>query len=679
MAIIIGKNGQFIIENGLFKRELKVDEYGLRTVSIINQTNGREYVKRPDAAEFQVTLNGQLTYSYHKPEYHILDGNLTTADAEYKFVNSEIISGHTGSEILKLTFKVTNVNTSVKVCYEIYPDIPGATKWLEFSCEKGELHIKQLFFEVLNSCPGEFVDADFYIKQGVVRSQPMFATSDEDIVQVHNRKLNEGLYIGNSAPGPMRHFMVYPNWPSGISCGYNMSSADFNIYLKAGEQFISDRALLMLYAGEQKNQGIRNQFREMIRRELPATADNGEPMYCTWTPFLKNINEALLFDLAERAAKLGFKYFVIDDGWFINDNWTVDREKFPNGLEVIADKVKALDMKFGLWYNIGSDYGAPGTYPEDNALDFHGQEKRFGYAGQYRTRCMASKHREFMIEKLSELTEQYGVDYFKLDFSSICSPYGMTPYGCHSTEHAYHRDYSDSTSEQYRAMSYFQAKMKERYSDLVIDFSFETFGTESPSIGALKLSELHHITNLNTMQPNVVNALKIRNTIYEFSNLLPIERILGSLICIEGEHCLENFLTPFTGAPLAAGDLRTLATENVTAIAAVSSAWERLNQPAQLTEFYRLRGSRYIETNDWDGFARYNTIGNGILFIFKNSYPADEFILQLDYAKHSLTFTDTAGNQLGTYLAEQLKAGIKVDWLKAHPCQAIVFKVTEQL
>ena len=681
MSIITGENGQFIVENALFRRELKVDEYGLRTVSIINRSNGREYIRRPDAAEFQVTLNNQLTYSYHKPEYHILDGNMTTADAEYKFIDSEVIAGTRGSEILKLAFNVINVtasvNASVKVCYEIYPDIPGATKWLEFSCESNELHIRQLFFEVLNSCPGEFVDADFYIKQGSVRSQPMFASSDEDIVQVHNRELNEGLYIGNSAPGPMRHFMIYPNWPSGISCGYNMSSADFNVYLQAGEQFVSDQALLMLYAGNRDDQNIRNQFREMIRRELPVTADNGEPMYCTWTPFMKNINEALLFELAERAAKLGFKYFVIDDGWFSDDNWAVDRVKFPNGLEVIADKVKALGMKFGLWYNIGNDYGALGTRSEDNALDFHGEEKRFGFAGSHRTRCMASNHRDFIIAKLSELTKQFGVDYFKLDFSSVCSPYGMMPYGCHSTEHAYHRDYSDSTLAQYRGMKYFSDSLKSHYPDLVIDFSFETFGTEAPSIGALQFSELHHITNLNTMQPNVANALKIRNTIYDFSNLLPIERILGSLICIEGEHGLENFLTPFTGAPLAAGDLRTLTSDDVTAIAAVSAAWKTLNQVEQLTNFYRLRGSKYIENSDWDGFARFNSMGSGMLFIFRNGYAADEFTLQLDYAEQSLTFSDTTGRQLGTYSAEQLKFGVQVDWLQAHSCQAIVFAVAK--
>ena len=49
--------------------------------------------------------------------------------------------------------------------------------------------------------------------------------------------------------------------------------------------------------------------------------------------------------------------FVVDDGWFgarhsdragLGD-WTVNPEKFPNGLEELIDRVHALGMDFGLW------------------------------------------------------------------------------------------------------------------------------------------------------------------------------------------------------------------------------------------------------------------------------------------------------------------------------------------
>ena len=122
----------------------------------------------------------------------------------------------------------------------------------------------------------------------------------------------------------------------------------------------------------------------------------------------------------------------------------------------------------------------------------------------------ASKHREIMADKLIELARQYGVDYFKLDFSNIMSPYGMMPYGCHSKEHAHHNDYSDAVFEQYQSMMFMRETVKAVFPDLIIDFSFEVFGTERPSIAALRYSELHHASNMNTLHPDLMRADHIR-------------------------------------------------------------------------------------------------------------------------------------------------------------------------
>jgi hypothetical protein len=73
-----------------------------------------------------------------------------------------------------------------------------------------------------------------------------------------------------------------------------MSAADFNKFMNKGETFVSDKAYLSLYKGERHDPAAANAFREMIRRDLPACPDNGGVMYCTWLPFLKNINEGLL-------------------------------------------------------------------------------------------------------------------------------------------------------------------------------------------------------------------------------------------------------------------------------------------------------------------------------------------------------------------------------------------------
>ena len=61
--------------------------------------------------------------------------------------------------------------------------------------------------------------------------------------------------------------------------------------------------------------------------------------------------------LAEKAASIGVERFVMDDGWFGQrkddhaglGDWYVNKEKFPNGLKPLIDKVHSLGMDFGLW------------------------------------------------------------------------------------------------------------------------------------------------------------------------------------------------------------------------------------------------------------------------------------------------------------------------------------------
>jgi alpha-galactosidase len=675
MMMINVKGDRFRVENDLFLRELAVDAGGLRTVSVFNKKNGREYEIRPDAADFQVSLNTNVVTSFSKPEVHILNGNLVDPEKVLEFEGHQINKGDLDSEILELSFLCSKYDAHIKVYFQIYPDLPGCVKWMEFECLKDELHISRLFFEILNTCPGEFVDAEFYKKQGTALAPPNFAAcGDEDIIQVHNLKLDEGMFVGNSAPGPLRYYMVYPHWASGISCGYSMSGGDFNKFLKAGETFTTDKAYLYLYEGARDDSGNRDGFRELIRRSLPVCPDNGGVMYCTWLPFLKNINEELLLDLADRAAALGFTWFVVDDGWFNNDNWKVDAEKFPNGLEVISERVRANGMKFGLWFNIGNDYGAVGSRPEDNARDAHGNPKRFGFGGDYTCRCMASKHRDFIVEKLGQLAEQYKVDYFKLDFSSILSPYGMTPYGCSATDHEYHHDASDSVFEQYASMMHFRNELKERFPDLVIDFSFETFGTEAPSISALMFSELHHVSNMNTLRPEMLDARKIRNTLYNYSTVLPNERILGSLICLQNSKDIEHLMTAFIGTPLVAGDLRLITEDNLAEIKNVCLNLNMLIANGILGEFHKFKGDQYIRHDEWDGFSRYSNDGRGMICLFRNGDACGEVEIAVPgLPEGRYILKDMVTNeQAAVYDSAELSSGIIVQW-RGESCRAFTF------
>ena len=498
----------------------------------------------------------------------------------------------------------------------------------------------------------------------MIPTAPLFVSND-DIIQLHNSTLNEGLYIGNSACGPLRYFMVYPHWDTGISCGYNMSSADFNKQIKKNETFVSDKSYLLLYQGKQNNPLAGNSLKEMIRRDLPQCPDNGKVMYCTWVPFMKNINEELILKLISSAAELGCYHFVLDDGWFTDNNWEVDHAKFPNGLETIANAVHDAGMKFGLWHNIGNDYGQIASRLEDNATDYSDTVKPFGFSTRsLKTRCFASKHQDIIAEQLIKLAELYAVDYFKLDFSNICSPYGIMTYGCHSKEHAYHKDYSDSIPEQYQGMMNMRNKVKSLFPDLIIDFSFEVFGTDRPNIAALRYSELHHSSNMNTLKPEILQADKIRRTLYEYCNLLPNERILGSLICLQDNNDIEHLLTSFIGTPLVAGDLTKITGKNKEQIINVITALNKIVEKGSLTKYQLLKYKAAGEIKQWDGFARYTKNGHGMICLFRNDYPQEQVkISLLGFPVGNYTLTDMITNEfIQECSGNELQSGINISW-----------------
>ena len=82
-------------------------------------------------------------------------------------------------------------------------------------------------------------------------------------------------------------------------------------------------------------------------------------------PVTVNTWEALYFDhdptrlnaLVDAACDVGAERFVLDDGWFDGRNddttslgdWFADNEKYPEGLQPLADYVRSRGMEFGLW------------------------------------------------------------------------------------------------------------------------------------------------------------------------------------------------------------------------------------------------------------------------------------------------------------------------------------------
>jgi alpha-galactosidase len=191
-------------------------------------------------------------------------------------------------------------------------------------------------------------------------------------------------------------------------------------------------------------------------------------------PVLLNTWEAVYFDhdvdrlleLAEKAAAAGIERFVLDDGWFLNrrndrsglGDWEVDPEVWPQGLHPLVDRVRALGMEFGLWFEpemINLDSKLALTHPEWIFATNHGP----GLPSRYQ-HVLDLGHEdayEHLLGRMSELVAEYDVAFIKWDHNRALVDAGHQPDGVPGVR--------EHTRATYRLM----AELKRRHPGLEIE------------------------------------------------------------------------------------------------------------------------------------------------------------------------------------------------------------------
>ena len=642
------EKGLFTLENSRFSRKMQLDAEGLHTVSCT--LDGNEFAVIDNAPEFSFCING-VSYSGYAP-----------GGQKLNFNSYEIKKGAKGAEILEIVFDLPGSLGRVVIVSTVYPDLPGLLRSIRFeAAQNGELELSQLIVETFNLAPRAPVNLQIFREQGRIPALPQFTiTGSDDMLRFHDAGAGQGYFTGSSIPGPLRYVMCYPHWATGTRYGYSFSVPLFKKYIAPGESWESGEVYLILYKGALDDCCGRNDFRELVRRSMPELTPVAGPMYCTWIPFLKEISESLVSEVSSVAQEVGFDILVLDDGWFIDGKWQVDPEKFPNGLEAVAADLRKKNLKFGLWLNIGTDYGDVGSFPETNCLTGDGKVKM---SGKTAVRCFATSHLENITEKLESLAKDYGLAYFKMDFSNIISPYGVQAAGCCSTQHR-HRSAEDSVMEQYIGLYGLRQNLKNTMPDLCLDYSFEVFGTEFPGVAGLQYSDIQHVSNLHTSE-KFYDVRMIREAIYAFTARLPPERVSGSLIELRHGEAVEALYSAMAGNPLMAGDLRTLSAEERKASRNIFDAFKRISATGALTEMYTWRDARNTEDPalSCDGYFRWSReSGNGIAAVFANASGAESQSVRFPVADESprrLTDMETL-ELLGTFSAGELRAGVKI-------------------
>ncbi len=156
-------------------------------------------------------------------------------------------------------------------------------------------------------------------------------------------------------------------------------------------------------------------------------------IYNSWYPYEFDVRQDNMLALVNKAADIGAELFVIDDGWMpgrTNDktglgDWTVDRRRFPMGLQPIADACHEKGMLFGLWVEpemVNPNSELYRQHPDWVLRD--PTRKQSLCRNQLILNLARDDIRDWAIDWLDQAIKSYRLDYLKWDMNRYFTEYG---------------------------------------------------------------------------------------------------------------------------------------------------------------------------------------------------------------------------------------------------------------
>lgn len=475
---------------------------------------------------------------------------------------------------------------------------------------------------------------------------PYDGNMQDALVIVHNSDWQQGIVIGNEASGVMKHTSVFWDERTIVS-GLTHKDARFPFrkYISKGETFATPQVFTMVYNNHKDPDEILNTaVPEFVGKymgiRLSELKEKPIFVYNTWIPFGQNINEQLVRELAKSAADAGMKEFIIDDGWQSNyGDWEIDKKKFPNGLKPVFDYIKSLGMKPGLWVSIGS--ASPSTkvfkaHPEWFVQDEKGRAANLHTEdANMRTSCFGTGWYDYIKEVLMKLSLEYGLEYLKLDFAIVTSPYrfAKNQTGCYATTHRGHKDHNESLYTNYDQMWRLFDELHAAKPNLFIDCTFETMGAlQLNDYAMLKHAEGDWLSNFSGPEAKV--DVRIRNMAWWRSPAIPATALVIGNPEMQ-DTAWDLHVKSLAGSlPIMLGDPRKLSTKDFSKYRSYAD-WLQLMENRYSIMSYRqdLPGFGEPMEGMWDGFQRINmeTKKGGIVGVFRHGSMETKRLVTINY------------------------------------------------
>lgn len=573
----------------------------------------------------------------------------------------------------------------VSVIYTVYDGHPAIRKQLILRNDGSErLHLSHLNIESIAPSVGPENETTLNTQYAAIPREIFYTGRAEDsALLVANARTGIGFAILSEVPGYMKRTEV-GGWdePDRVPIGvlYDTDLMPFERSLATGEEFRTASVSIVTF---RNGDGFRDPHWELpsyTAKILMRRVDTlGAPwIYNTWEPFERTINRDTVLKLLDVASNIGMDIFTIDDGWQqeYGEN-EVNLTSFPGGLKPIQEAVEAKGMRLGLWVPLAAIGTATAEYrshPEWAALDQQGKEKFTNTAaGTKIVMCLASPFRDAAADRVIQLIEQYHLAYVKLDLTTIFNAYGESP-GCWAKGHN-HESWAESLGEIYEGISHVTRRIYEKHPDVLLDLTFELWGQKHLiDAGLLAAGDLDWLSNVDDTKASSAGPRQARTLLYQRALSMPVESMLIGNIHGELPTIQESFATEIGSAPLLLGDLRNLNASDQQWYHEKIAWFKRLRRTVKISEsFFPLGNWMQPLSTTWDGFARLEHTGNGVIALFRNNSNSTTADVQLPlmpegrFKVHSLILN----KDLGVLTNSEWARGVVFKFAPAEPVEIL--------
>lgn len=565
---------------------------------------------------------------------------------------------------------------SINLMYEVYSGYPVIRKWVEIHNNSPHwLRLENLVIDDLRL--GKTLQPGLPLtpsERGATASIVAFSSTDK----------SRGVIVASEVPSALRSLS-----DDGAS-GYNPEH--FEWILGPAESFVSEPTFLYGFSGEvvktpsadslPLDRAVEGPFKAFLREHLgisPADRPVAAPLWCSWTNFGHVIDDALIRQQAEIAARCGFAVFQLDDGWQ-KDRLGIepDGRTFPD-FTATCDFIRARGMRLGLWVSCfrsrdAGDFKAlpsAASVPEIKRLD----GVAMSFAGPW--------HRYYANDLVS-LHDRYGATYFKQDFSNI--QFGDLAAGRPS------RSRKESLLRGLRGMLEAQSLLRHLAPDVANEITHEIYwGTPGTpcDLAALKHAALYHIPpndysgcghfkerpndgwsryGVEVLRQKLASGcLNARNRLYAHRGL-PLECIeyyaaatvnwRGSLTPEIQDRQICSWLM---GAPTVySGDLASLTDEHIARYRDRFDHLKRLEATYGIYRRFQFSGVPSPTDTDWHWWGKLDERGCGAVVVLRGGGGADQRAVNIPWVDPSARYRVTAlftGKELGAFTGRQLQDG----------------------